>query len=210
MGRTRFNSPAAEIDILRHTVFSFPPIEDGGGWANPFLLLFTTLALKYFLLLEREMPILSLRLWIRHKIPCMLDPSSQISVFPFRVAICYSGQGTAVKGWVLECMVQPSYSFTARSHKLPYLLVSVGSMCPILIIMSSNCFIFTQAGFQPGSDLRACAVIYIWILMMLNILYWLLILENLQRTDPALQTEGKIIFFKTHCQYLSESQQSST
>lgn len=73
---------------------------------------------------------------------------------------------------------------------------SVGSVCPILIIMSSNYFIFTQAGFQPGSDLTACAVIYIWILMMLNILYWLLILENLQRTDPALQAEGKFFFSK--------------
>jgi len=38
----------------------------------------------------------------------------------------------------------------------------------------------------------------------------LLILENLQRTGPALQAKGKIMFFKTHCQHLSESQQSST
>lgn len=42
-----------------------------------------------------------------------------------------------------------------------YLLVSVGRMHSIPIIMSSNCFIFTQAGFQPGSNLTMRAVIYI-------------------------------------------------
>jgi len=42
-----------------------------------------------------------------------------------------------------------------------YLLVSVGRMHSIPIIMSSNCFIFTQAGFQPGSNFTMCAVIYI-------------------------------------------------
>lgn len=167
--RSKFH--VTDVDILKHTALFFPQKGDGGGWANPFLLLFTTLALQYFLLLERGTAILSLRLRVRYKIPCRLNSSSQISGFPLRVSIHYTGQGTAIQGWTHKCMGQTRYSFTARLHKLPYLLGSVGSMCLVLTIMSSNCFIFTQAGFQPGSNLTAHAVIYIWILTMLNILY---------------------------------------
>ena len=192
-----------------HSIFLQP--KRRWGWNSFHLLLqFTTLALKHFFLPERETEIVSLRLWVICRIPLTLDSSSQSFVFPPRVAIPYSSEGTAVKGWTLECMVQQATALQPDLHKLPCLLVSVGCMCLILTIMSSNCFIFTQSGYQPGSDLTACAVIYIWILIMLNILYWLLILENLQRTGPALQAKGKIMFFKTHCQHLSESQQSST
>lgn len=123
-----------------------------------------------------------------------LSPSPN-SFFPLRVAVCDSVWGTAVNSSALECMIQTSYSFTDRLHKLSYLLISVGSMSSTFIIMSSNCFIFTRAGYQPGSDLTVCAVIYIWIVIMLNILYWLLILEDLQRTDPVLQAETKTFFF---------------
>lgn len=150
--------------------------------------------LQLLFMLERETTVLRLRLC---KIPCILVSSSQISVFPLRVAIHHSGPGTMVKGWTVECIVQPSYSFAVRLCKLSYLLLSIGSLCPFLIIMSSNCFIFTQAGFQSCSDLTVCAVIYIWIVMMLNSLYWLLIpVTCKEQTQPCRQRERS--FFSKH------------
>lgn len=78
-----------------------------------------------------------------------------------------------------------------------YLLVSVGRMHSIPIIMSSNCFIFTQAGFQPGSNFTMCAVIYIWILIILNILYWLLILEDPKEQNQHCRQKERLFFQKT-------------
>lgn len=108
-------SLTSEVDILRHTAFSFPQKGEGGGWENPFLLLFTTLALKYFLLLERETTVLSLRLWIQCKIPCMLDLSSQISVFPLQlpfiiVAKTLQSRAEHLSAWCNQATaLQPDY-----------------------------------------------------------------------------------------------------